>query len=378
MCSDNVKELIVIVRYYIEKIKIKDHIRKFSHVVILRISWDNDSKEHFATSILIDVYVPLHRWILLIHEYATFILQSIGLFMNKPQIHESIVIHEWISLFANQLMLFLKFALHYIMQCNVCIHLSACLFLRPVSLSQSFRRSVPSFPTVSFHRRVPPWPLTVAFHCRLSPSFLTFIKNESDGEKWQWKTTMKSDGEKRRWRRRWETTMKGDGERRRWDGHKKRRDGEKRNMHNRAKPLSECGVHPSTPHSESGLARLRNKLGFFSFGFFFVLKNMAVKKCTSSSRLERELFRKQRTTLFKKIKAMNKPSAEIYVVLHRHDHFYTYNSFASTWSMFCVRVLTFTIMIRFTKRRDLIRSEKEWRALSQKHFLYDRFFFSLL
>jgi hypothetical protein len=40
--------------------------------------------------------------------------------------------------------------------------------------------------------------------------------------------------------------------------------------------------------------------------------------------------------------------------------------------------LTFIIMIRFTKKRDLIRSEKEWRALSQKHFLYDRFFFSSL
>jgi hypothetical protein len=140
--------------------------------------------------------VPVYRWILLIYECTTSIRQSTDLSMNKPQIHESTVIHEWTRLFTSQLILLLKLALHCVTQCNVCIH-SNVYFSAFISLSQSFRR-----------RRFSPSSLIVAFHRRLSPSPLIIVPHRRSSHSSKWGATVRADGE----RRRWAATVGGDDE----------------------------------------------------------------------------------------------------------------------------------------------------------------------
>lgn len=86
----------------------------------------------------------------------------------------------------------------------------------------------------------------------------------------------------------------------------------------------------TSPNSGDSAAQRRYK-GHSSHPSSFKYIDMARRKVTTSSRLQKELFRKRRVTLFSKANALRKWGADVYVVIRRHDYFYTYSSCSSKW-----------------------------------------------
>ena len=59
---------------------------------------------------------------------------------------------------------------------------------------------------------------------------------------------------------------------------------------------------------------------------------MARDKSSTLSRQQKERFRKRRFALFKRATAMLEDGADVYIILHRRNRFYTYTTRnTSTW-----------------------------------------------
>lgn len=74
---------------------------------------------------------------------------------------------------------------------------------------------------------------------------------------------------------------------------------------------------------------------------------MPRRKLTGPSRVEKELFRKRRLTLFNKANAMAQCGADVYVVIRRYGKFYTYKNLESSeWPPSGEKIVSLDVLLK--------------------------------
>lgn len=99
---------------------------------------------------------------------------------------------------------------------------------------------------------------------------------------------------------------------------------------------------------------------------------MGRKKLDNSCRLEKELFRKRKATLFNKANILNKQGADVYVVLRRYDRFYTYTSSSSQWPPSLCEIVGLFPQTSFIEQ-NLIKGQKQSRGSHLGPANFDKF-----